>query len=78
MVGPCEENEYIKPPITSQDVSMNVTPDRNIIKKFITDIKTSYFTLDEKLKQLWINETCPHPNGCLHYISNVCILVLFF
>ncbi|XP_050532741.1 transmembrane protein 135-like [Daktulosphaira vitifoliae] len=70
VVGHCEENEYIKPSLTSQETPINVTSDQNMIKKFIEDIKASYFTLDNQLKKLWVNETCPHPNGCLHYISN--------
>ncbi|XP_050429383.1 transmembrane protein 135-like [Adelges cooleyi] len=69
VVGPCEENDYSKPSVSSQPNLVNEYPNQNTIKKFIHDIHASYHTIDDQLKKIWINESCPHAHGCLHYIT---------
>lgn len=44
---------------------------QDIIRRAITDIRQTYCYLDSKLKKVWVNDVCPHPNGCLHYIISV-------
>lgn len=71
MVGPPEENGFSKPLSSPQSPQLNYISNQNAIRQVITDIHQAYSTLDGKLKNVWVNDVCPHDYGCLHYILSV-------
>jgi len=70
VVGPSEENDYVKPLLSPQTPQLEKS-NQDTIRQAITDIRQAYCTIDSKLKIIWTSDVCPHAYGCLHYILSV-------
>lgn len=77
VVGSSEEHDYSKPLLSSsQPQILNTVSHQDTIRRTIFDIRQAFYTLDNKLKHIWVNDICPHAYGCFHYIISVSKLIV--